>query len=107
MRELLGWLVLIGGLIGLGAWGYSYNAHEIEAKIASNAVQAIGVTVHPVNIETHGRDILVSGLVDSQKERDTIVSRLNLTSGRRVVVDDLRVLEVASPYVFFAEKIES
>jgi OOP family OmpA-OmpF porin len=113
MRKTVGILILLAGwttlgLIGSGNilpdWGFDKNAITIEAKIATDAQAQIGSTVYDVQTSVSGRDILVSGIVTSEAERSTILASLDSTRGRRVVIDDLRQIKIASPYIFRASK---
>ncbi|MEO0358187.1 MAG: hypothetical protein AAF386_07810, partial [Pseudomonadota bacterium] len=100
MRTILGVLVLCFGVGVLGWWGSKNNAVRMEQDVTTGASAVVADRVHPLSTSVGGRDITVSGLVDSEADRDTVVAALNDVTGRRVVHDDLTVLTTASPYEF-------
>ncbi len=104
MRSLLGIVVLIAGVAGLGLWGRSHQAHQIERTISTAATAAAAGAVHGVTTRVSGRDITVTGLADTEAEKQTILAALNAVEGRRVVNDLLTVLPVASPYTLSLSK---
>ncbi len=98
MRAILGVLVLSLGTVGLGYWAQGHNAVRMETTIGEGAVQAVGKTVHPLEIKASGRDIHVSGIADDTSEKTRILAMLDAVEGRRVVTENLRVLEKVSPF---------
>ncbi|MEM7429608.1 MAG: OmpA family protein [Pseudomonadota bacterium] len=93
---------MIGGFAVLALWARSDHAREMEARISSAAA---GIkSVHEIKTAVSGRDITVSGLADSEAERDEIVKTLNAVDGRRIVNNELKVLERADPYRFSGRK---
>jgi OOP family OmpA-OmpF porin len=99
---LFGWVIL--GLIGTGKMFTDFNfgkdAKEMETHIAQSAADSVGNTVYSVNTSVSGRDIRVSGTAANDIEKASILANLDATSGRRVVVDDLKLIDIAKPYVF-------
>ncbi|HHS89411.1 MAG TPA: hypothetical protein ENJ26_03500, partial [Rhodobacteraceae bacterium] len=104
MRTILGILVLILGVGLLGWYANGHQAKEIEAKIATEAAAAAAGSVHGVETSVSGRDIVVRGLANGAEEHDSLLAALDAIRGRRVVVDELEVLETAAPYMFTSEK---
>lgn len=104
MKKLIGGVVLVAGVVVAGWYGTANNAKTMQAKITSDAENATQGTIHSVTTSVSGRDILVSGIAASAQERDQILTALNEVDGRRLVRDELLVLEVASPFEFDAEK---
>ncbi|MEP5153701.1 OmpA family protein [Planktotalea sp.] len=98
MRKLLGGIVLVAGVAGLGYWGSKNHALDMQSAITERAVTATANSVHGVQTQINGRDIRVTGLADSEAERDSLLGALNDVKGRRVVRDDLEVLPTADPY---------
>lgn len=98
MSKLAGYSVLALGVLGLGGWGMAKHAQNIEEQIGVDA-QAIaqGVTP-PLEVSVSGRDITVSGLVESTAQADTVQAAFDGIEGRRVLRTDLRVPEVADPH---------
>ncbi|MEM7241044.1 MAG: OmpA family protein [Pseudomonadota bacterium] len=116
MRKLFGWLVffvgwVVLGLIGTGkaftGWDFGKDAKEMEAYVASSADAQLGDTTYDLETSVSGRDIRVAGIVLDEDERNRILDALNETDGRRVVVDDLEIINVASPYKFEGSKTEA
>ncbi len=104
MRKLLGGTVLVVGTGLLGWYGSSNNAETMQSSVSAGALAAASGTVHPISTNVLGRDITVSGVANGEEERDQIIAAMNDVHGRRVVRDDLTVLETASPFVLNAEK---
>ncbi len=104
MRKLLGGLVLVAGVGGLGWYGSSNNAKTMQAEITDAAAANAQTAIHAVNTRVSGRDIIVSGIANDEGERDLILSAMNEINGRRVVRDELRVLDTASPFALNAIK---
>ena len=104
MRKLLGGLVFVAGVGGLGYWGAQSHAARMQQEITQAAGLVAQTTVHGVKTAVNGRDIRVSGIADGVAERDKIVAALHDVNGRRVVVDDLTVLETAKPFSFAATR---
>jgi len=107
LRTLIGLACLIIGVLTLGMWARAVHAPEIQTRIFSAASSSIGTTTHPIEVFVLGRDIRITGLADSAEERDKIVAALDATKGRRVVVDDLDILQPAAPFVFNAGKTDN
>ena len=103
----LGIGVLAVGLLGLGWWAQSHNAGRIEQHVRQLAETTVAGSVHGVTTTVAGRDILVSGVADTQAEADGLVANLNALPSRRVVVSELTVLEPASPFTLDVTKDET
>lgn len=104
MRKLIGGVVILAGVVGTGWYGTVNNAKTMQAEIMADAENAVQGTIHPVMSRVSGRDIIVSGIANDDAERDEILARMNVLDGRRIVRDDLRVLDTATPFVFKATK---
>ncbi len=76
----------------------------MQAAVTGAADQASLGTIHPLSTRVSGRDIFVSGVADSAEERDQILAAMHDVQGRRVVRDELRVLDTASPFALSAVK---
>ncbi|THH35270.1 OmpA family protein [Aliishimia ponticola] len=96
--------MLVLGVGALGWYGSTNNAKTMEAEVTEAARAAAEGTVHPVMTRVSGRDIVVSGVANGEAERDQILAAMNDVTGRRVVRDELRVLETASPFALNASK---
>ncbi|MGR3468118.1 MAG: OmpA family protein, partial [Shimia sp.] len=55
-------------------------------------------------VSVSGRDIVVTGIADTEAEREAILAALGDVEGRRVVRDELAVLPAAAPFAFGATK---
>lgn len=104
MQKALGWAVLALGVGGLGWYGAKNNAVRMETRISDAASAVTLDTLHSVDTEIQGRDITVSGIADTEAERDQILAALQDVPGRRVIRDDLEVLPVAAPFEMISEK---
>lgn len=104
MRKILGGVVLAAGVAGLGYWGAKDHALDMQAAISERASMATASSIHGVQTQITGRDIRVTGLADSEAERDVLLAALNDVQGRRVVIDELDVLPSADPYTFAATR---
>jgi OmpA-OmpF porin, OOP family len=99
MRGVVGLAVLALGLLGLGYYAYGKSAVEIENAIVAGATEAVASAIHGVVPDVRGRDIRLTGLADSEAERAALMAAANGVAGRRLVIDDMTVLPVASPFV--------
>ncbi len=104
MSKVLGTVVFLGGLAGLGYWGYRDHAADMQEKVTANANAAIGDAIHDISIEVSGRDIHLTGLADGEEEAERLIAAAQAVEGRRVVTSDLEVLSFASPYLTSATK---
>lgn len=104
MRKLLGSVVLVAGVGGLGWYGSANNAKTMQSEVTAGAQSAAQGTIHPIETRVSGRDIVISGIANSEAERDQILATMGEVDGRRVVHDELQVLDTASPFTFDANK---
>ncbi|MEM9349173.1 MAG: OmpA family protein [Pseudomonadota bacterium] len=98
MRGLLGIVLLLAGVGALGWWGATYSAERIEQRIAERAEAIVARSIHGATVEVSGRDVTLRGLVDSEAERDALLTELDLLNGRRIVRDESDILASASPF---------
>ena len=89
-------------VIALGWWGATHQAVRIEAKIMHGVPASISDLVHPLTVDVSGRDILISGVVESEERKSEIIQQLNAVPGRRTVIANLKVLPLMAPYIFEA-----
>lgn len=104
MRGWLGTGVLVLGVGVLGWWARGHDAARIEAAIAEAAAAAMGSSVHGAVAMVSGRDIRAVGTADGPEERDALLAALDAVDGRRVVHDELVVLDRVSPFTMSVEK---
>ena len=89
-------------VIALGWWGATHQAVRIEAKIMHGVPASISDLVHPLTVDVSGRDISISGFVESEERKSEIIQQLNAVPGRRTVNANLKVLPLMAPYIFEA-----
>ncbi|MGL4320479.1 MAG: OmpA family protein [Paracoccaceae bacterium] len=99
MRGFLGSAVLALGVGVLGFYAHGKTAVEIENGIAARSIEAVANSIHAVLPEVSGRDIRLTGIADSPAERDALMAAVDAVDGRRVVTDELIILQVAAPFV--------
>lgn len=105
MRGLLGGLVLVAGVGGLGWYGSSNTAKDIETGIDAAAQDIVAQAPFGVTADVSGRDIHVRGTVADAAEAEALLAALNDVDGRRVVrMDDLAFLPRAEPFELTATK---
>jgi OOP family OmpA-OmpF porin len=104
MRKALGAGVFIAGVAGLGVWGAHHQAETMEDEITTAATGVADDAIHRVETGVAGRDITVRGIADSEAERDALIAALDAVEGRRVVRDEIEVLETVSPYTLSAQR---
>ena len=63
---------------------------------------SISDSVHPLTVDVSGRDISISGFVESEERKSEIIQQLNAVPGRRTVNANLKVLPLMAPYIFEA-----
>jgi len=71
----------------------------MEQHIRDDSALITTQATHDVAITVSGRDIVLTGLADSEAEATALVAAANQVPGRRAVRSDLTVLPVASPYI--------
>ena len=64
-------------VIALGWWGATHQAVRIEAKIMHGVPASISDSVHPLTVDVSGRDILISGVVESEERKSEIIQQLH------------------------------
>ncbi len=104
MRKILGGAVLALGVGGLGIYANNNHAERMQTRIAGEASVVAMSSIHRVNTTVSGRDIRVTGYANDAAEHDKLIAALDALEGRRVVIDDLLILEQASPFVFQSTK---
>ena len=98
MSKLLGGVVLVFGTGMLGWYANGNSAVQMQSRITADAATVAQASVRGVSTEVSGRDIIVRGVADGAAEHEQIVAALNKVDGRRVVIDQLEVLDTVSPF---------
>ncbi|MEM6729757.1 MAG: BON domain-containing protein, partial [Pseudomonadota bacterium] len=104
MRGILGGIVFIGGVGALGWFASAGIAPQIEEAMGAAAEAEAEGAIHAVSVDVSGRDVTVSGLVDSEEERAEIIAALAEVPGQRVIRDELEVLPPATPFTLTIER---
>lgn len=107
MRKTFGLGVLIIGTAALGWWAQGHQARRIQAEITVAAQDVVATSVHSAQVNISGRDIHLSGIMDGKGEETALLDALNKVPGRRVVTEDVHVLDKASPFVLKIAKTDS
>jgi len=104
MRRVLICLCLMG--LGATVWhAAAVKAPAIEADLSRRASATIPpLARHLVEARAVGRQVRISGLADSVAERREMLAAARGLEGAAGVIDHLRVLPVATPYEFRADK---
>lgn len=98
---ITGWFAVVVGSDRERALG----APQIEALVDAGArAAAEGHTHHPVQVATDGRNVTVTGLVDSDDERQALLRAVSDVELLVRVEDRLRVLPRAEPFDLAIEK---
>ena len=98
MRKAVGIGFLICGLAVLGWWAQGHDARRMEALISAEAERVVAGSVHEAQVAVSGRDIQLSGIVDGPEEQAALLAALDAVPGRRLVTQDVQVLEKVSPF---------
>jgi OOP family OmpA-OmpF porin len=100
---VLGALLLIGALFAFGFFNFRSDEPLIEAGIRAEAGRIAQMSRHDIAIEVKGRDLKVTGLADTEDERDALSAALRAIKGRGRLDMTLSVIERMEPYLFSAQ----
>lgn len=98
MRKAVGIGVLICGVAVLGWWAQGHDAPRMQHLISEKAAQVVAGSVHGATVAVSGRDIQLSGIVDGPDEQASLLAALDAVPGRRLVMQDVQVLEKVAPF---------
>lgn len=104
MSKALGIGVLAVGVGVLGWWGSTHNAHRMENFIRDHAEEVARASIHGAQATVSGRDILLSGIMDGPEEEASLLAALDAVPGRRIVTEDVKVLEKVTPFTLDVTK---
>ncbi|MBT8410915.1 MAG: OmpA family protein [Octadecabacter sp.] len=105
MRKFIGVLVLAAGVGFLGLYGSANDAERVQAAILAGADRVTATARHGVQARVGGRDIIVTGMADTQAEFDSLEAAFDAVDGRRVVdMAGVVVLPVARPFELMATR---
>ena len=78
---------------------YLQGAPQIEQRIHRAALDVMTeIGGYPVEIRTRGRDVVLTGPVESAEKRDQLVARIGALPLVRSLTNDLTVLDMAIPF---------
>lgn len=106
MRLSVGLGLLALGVVGLGWLGRANYAPHLQTVVTAGALLAVSGSVHGAGASVEGRDIVVTGMADGPAEQAALLARLDVVSGRRIVIDRMTVLPVIDPMRFEAEGVQ-
>lgn len=106
MRLFLGVGVLFVGLLGIGYFGGHDRALEIEQKVKTNAegvlrdleAQAM-LDAGQITVSVAGRDLVLSGFVESDREEATVLASFQDVQGVRDLRSNVTLPPIAAPYM--------
>lgn len=104
MSKGIGIAVLGLGLLGLGWWAHGHHGPRIQEHVRQLAETAVAPSIHGATATVSGRDIHLSGIADSKAEAEALMAALDGLPARRVVTQDLTVLETVSPFILSVTK---
>lgn len=107
MSKSLGIGVLVVGVGLLGWWATGHQAQRMENSITEQAGKIAQSSKHGALATVSGRDIHLSGILDTADEKTTLLAALDSVPGRRVVTEDVTVLPIAAPFGLTVTKAES
>jgi len=99
--------VLAAGVGSLGLYGSANDAERLQAAILGGADRVAATARHGVQARVGGRDIIVTGMADTQAEFDSLEAAFDAVDGRRVVdMSGVVVLPVARPFEVTATRAD-
>ncbi len=104
MRKFLIGAALVAGLVGAGYYVSSTRAMDRQVALNTAALDVASSAIHAVNIQIDGGKIRISGLADSETERDALISALGEIDGHSGVLNELTVLPKGDPFTIAATR---
>ena len=104
LEDFLGAIALIVAFFALGVFDFKKEDPLVEAGLQAAAGEVIGAARHAVAVEVDGRDLTLTGLVDSEAEKSRLLNGLREIDGSGDVAAEVEVLESAAPYIMGLER---
>jgi hypothetical protein len=104
LEDFLGAIALIVAFFALGVFDFKKEDPLVEAGLQAAAGEVIGEARHAVAVEVDGRDLTLTGLVDSEAEKSRLLKGLREIDGSGRVKAEVEVLESADPYRMVLER---
>lgn len=98
LEDFLGAIALIVAFFALGVFDFKKEDPLVEAGLQAAAGEVVGAARHAVAVEVDGRDLTLTGLVDSEAEKSRLLNGLREIDGRGRVKAEVEVLESVAPY---------
>ena len=99
--------MLAAGVGGLGLYGSANHAKRMQAAVSAGADRVAGAARHMVQARVAGRDIVVTGVAETQADFDSLQTAFDAVDGRRIVdLSGVAVLPVASPFELTATRAD-
>ncbi|MRU14072.1 hypothetical protein FDP25_01375 [Roseovarius sp. A21] len=98
LEDFLGAIALIVAFFALGVFDFKKEDPLVEAGLQASAKEVVREARHAVAVEVDGRDLTLTGLVDSDEEKARLLNGLRGIDGRGRIKAEVEVLEAASPY---------
>ncbi|WP_371224148.1 hypothetical protein [Roseovarius sp. 2305UL8-3] len=102
MEDFFGALLLIGALFALGLFNFRSDEPLVEAGIRAQANAITTESVHGLRAIVDGRNITLTGLADSEVEKDDILGQLRKIEGRGKLRSEVTLLERIEPFALGA-----
>ncbi len=92
------WLILwLAGMAAIAYWCIARHVPALQQQVQDSAAAALGQVEAPeAKVATHGRTATLTGFVDSDAKRSTLISAVQNADGVRNVNDELSIVGSAS-----------
>ncbi|HKK87083.1 MAG TPA: BON domain-containing protein, partial [Roseovarius sp.] len=98
LEDFLGAIALIVAFFALGVFDFKKEDPLVEAGLQAASDRVVQEAKHAVSVEVDGRDLLLTGLVDSEAEKTRLLKALRNIKRRGSVDAEVEILEVAAPF---------
>ncbi len=99
LEDVLGAIALIVAFFAFGVFDFKKDDPLVEAGLRAASDEVIGEAEHAVAVEVDGRDLTLTGLVDSEAEKTFLLNGLRDIEGRGSVDAEVEVLEPSVPFM--------
>ncbi len=98
LEDFLGAIALIVAFFALGVFDFKKEDPLVEAGLQAASDRVVQEGRHSVSVDVDGRDLLLTGLVDSEAEKTRLLNELRKIKGRGSVDADVEILEMVEPF---------
>ncbi|WP_306150964.1 BON domain-containing protein [Roseovarius sp. MMSF_3281] len=99
LEDVLGAIALIAAFFMLGVFDFKKEDPLVEAGLRAASGEVIREARHAVKVEVDGRDLTLTGLVDSEAEKTRLLNGLRQIEGHGSIDAEVKVLDPAVPFV--------